>query len=616
MTKINSKLKAVTDRIEKRSKASRKAYLNRIHQMRDAGRPRPHLSCGNIAHAFAACGMEEKAKLAGDDVANIAIVSAYNDMLSAHQPYHRFLDQIKHEIIEAGAIAQMAGGVPAMCDGVTQGQPGMELSLFSRDVIAMATAVALSHNVFDGAMLFGICDKIVPGLLIGALAFGHLPFLFVPAGPMPTGISNSEKQKVRQAYAKGEVGRDALLESESRAYHSPGTCTFYGTANTNQMMLEMMGLQIPGSSFFNPTDPTRAKLNTMAAETITALATDPTRPSISDIVDAKAVVNGIAGLLATGGSTNHTIHIIAIAAAAGWHVTWQDFSDLAECVPLITRVYPNGTADVNGFHEAGATPFVLGQLLDAGLLHQDVKTILGDGLEAFALMPSAHGDSAGDLTWTRQKTTGDADILRPHTDPFQKDGGLKLLKGPLGEAVIKTSAVAPQHRIIEAEAIVFTSQEAMLDAYKAGELNRDFVAILPFQGPRACGMPELHKLTPTLGVLQDQGFHVALVTDGRMSGASGKVPAAIHVSPEASDKGPIAQIRTGDMIKLDAVAGTLDVTPPSGELSDRTPSLAPAVSDTIGRNLFAHMRATVGPAHRGGSVFQFDHTAQQDPPLG
>ncbi len=597
----DSRLLEITDRIRKRSIDSRKGYEEKIDAMRADGRARPRLSCGNLAHAIAACSDEEKAKLVADGMANIGIVSSYNDMLSAHQPYHAKLDQMKAEIVEAGAVSQMAGGVPAMCDGVTQGQSGMELSLFSRDVIAMSTAVAMTHNVFDGGMLFGICDKIVPGLLMGALSFGHLPFVFVPAGPMPTGISNSEKVKVRQQYVTGEVGRTELLQSESRAYHSPGTCTFYGTANSNQMMLEMMGLQLPGSSFVNPTDPLRRALDKEAAKTMVALAEADERVGLADMVTVESVMNGAIGLLATGGSTNHTLHIVAIAARAGIQFTWQDFADLSEIIPLLARVYPNGLADVNAFHAAGGTPFVIKELLSAGLLHGDIQTIIGKGLEPFGTMPKLEGDKA---VWQPSpEQPADPMIVRPAADPFQPTGGLALMQGPLGQAVMKISAVKPENRFVEAPAVVFEDQDEMLAAYKAGELERDFIAVIRFQGPRANGMPELHKLTPSLGVLQDKGFKVALVTDGRMSGASGKVPSAIHVSPEAAMGGMIARIRDGDMMRLDPENGKLEVLIDTQELNGRTPSVAPSVLQTYGRDLFQTMRDTVSTADVGGSVF-------------
>ncbi|WCL54070.1 phosphogluconate dehydratase [Gimibacter soli] len=595
------RLLKITDRIRERSTASRAAYMARIQAMRDAGPQRGRMSCGNIAHAIAACGEAEKHQIADGKVPNIGIVSSYNDMLSAHQPYHTMLPELKRAIIDAGGVAQMAGGVPAMCDGVTQGEPGMEMSLFSRDVIAMATAIAMSHNVFDGGLLLGICDKIVPGLLMGALSFGHLPFVFVPSGPMPTGISNSEKAKVRQEYALGKVGRAELLESESRAYHSPGTCTFYGTANTNQMMLEMMGLQLPGSSFVAPNTDLRAALNDAASARAVALAAADKPKGLADMVDERAIVNAICGLLATGGSTNHTLHIVAIAAAAGIKVTWGDFADLSKIVPLLARVYPNGLADVNAFHASGGTPWVTKELLSAGLLHNDGETILGKGLEAWGTFPELEGERA---SWKPLPATpGDDTVLRPATNPFQAEGGLEILEGPLGDCVIKVSAVKPEHRVIEAPAIVFEHQDDLLTAFKAGKLERDFVAVVRYQGPKAIGMPELHKLTPSLGVLQDKGFKVALVTDGRMSGASGKVPAAIHVSPEAAMGGPIARVQDGDMIRLDAVKGTLELLVDADEFAARTPSKGPEQPLTYGRDLFTGFRALVSPAGEGASVF-------------
>ena len=571
--------------------------------MRAAGRPRPNLACGNLAHAIAACPAAEKHKLAADGkVPGIGIVSAYNDMLSAHQPYHKMLDAIKNHVLAAGGVAQMAGGVPAMCDGVTQGQPGMEMSLFSRDVIALSTALALTHNVFDGAMLFGVCDKIVPGLLMGALSFGHLPMVFVPAGPMPTGISNSEKAKVRQQYAAGEMGRDDLLQSESHAYHSPGTCTFYGTANSNQTMLEFMGLQLPGSSFVQPNTELRAGLNRMAAELIVHNATAENVTGLADMVDARAIVNGIIGLLTTGGSTNHTLHIVAIAAAAGYRVTWQDFSDLSDIVPLLARVYPNGLADVNAFHEAGGTSYVMKELLGAGLMHDDARTILGGTMTDFGIEPVLKGD---EVTYQPAPDfAGDDSILRDVNNPFQSSGGLKVLHGNIGEAVIKISAVKVDQHVIEAPAVCFDHQDDLLKAYKAGELEKDFVAVIRYQGPKAIGMPELHKLTPTLGLLQDKGYRVALVTDGRMSGASGKVPAAIHVSPEAADGGLIARVRDGDRVRLDATTGTLEIL---ADLSARDPAPQPETPLTYGRDLFTPFRQLVGPAGEGGSIFGAIH---------
>ncbi len=596
------KLVEITNRIKERSKGSRAAYMARIDAMRNQGRARPRLSCGNLAHALAACSEAEKHKLMQDGMANIGIVSSYNDMLSAHQPYHAMLDRVKEYITDAGSVAQMAGGVPAMCDGVTQGQPGMELSLFSREVIAMATGIAMTHNVFDAGLLFGICDKIVPGLLIGSISFGHLPFMFVPAGPMPTGISNGEKAKVRQEYALGKVGRTELLQSESRAYHSPGTCTFYGTANSNQMMLEMMGLQLPGSSFVNPSDPLREALDRAAAARIAELAQPGQDVGLAEMVTAEAVVNGTIGLLATGGSTNHTLHIVAIAAAAGIQITWQDFADLSEIIPLLCRVYPNGTADVNAFHEAGGTPYVVRELLSAGLLNNNVHTILGEGMEAFTKTPVLK-DGKAEWGPTRD-VAGDDMILRTADNPFSQNGGLAVLYGELGEAVMKISAVKPQHRFVEAPAVVFEDQDDLLVAYKAGELEKDFVAVIRYQGPKANGMPELHKLTPSLGVLQDKGFKVALVTDGRMSGASGKVPAAIHITPEAANGGAIARVQNGDVVRVDAEAGKLEILVDKAEFDARTPSSGPVVPDTFGRDLFAGMRSLVGPAGQGASVFQ------------
>lgn len=597
----NSTLIEITDRIKKRSLESRKEYEERTNAMRGEGRARPRLSCGNIAHAIAACSEAEKAEMIAEGMANIGIVSSYNDMLSAHQPYHAKLDQMKRALSDAGAVSQMAGGVPAMCDGVTQGQSGMELSLFSRDVIALSTAIAMTHNVFDGGMLFGICDKIVPGLLMGALSFGHLPFIFVPAGPMPTGISNTEKVKVRQKYVTGEIGRKELLVNETKAYHSPGTCTFYGTANSNQMMLEMMGLQLPGSSFVNPDDPLRAALDYAAAEAIVNLSDADNKIGIADMVTAESIVNGIIGLLATGGSTNHTIHIIAIAARAGIQVNWQDFADLSEIIPLLARVYPNGLADVNAFHDAGGTPFVISELLSAGLLHGDIQTVVGKGMQPFAAMP---GLQDGELVWKASaKKPADTMIVRSVTDPFQPTGGLAVMKGQLGQAVMKTSAVKPENRTVEAPALVFEDQDDMLAAYKAGKLERDFVGVIRFQGPKANGMPELHKLTPSLGVLQDKGFKVALVTDGRMSGASGKVPSAIHVSPEAASGGMIAKVQDGDIIRVDPENSILEILVNPDELAAREPSAGPTQLQTNGRDLFATMRNTVAAADIGGSIF-------------
>ena len=601
---VRKSIQDVTDRIAARSAQTRRDYLGRIEAQRQKGVYRSSLSCGNLAHGFAACAPADKAKLAGNKALNLGIVTSYNDMLSAHQPYQFYPDIIKEAANSIGATAQVAGGVPAMCDGVTQGQPGMDLSLFSRDVIAMSTAIALSHNMFDAAVYLGICDKIVPGLMIGALTFGHLPAVFVPAGPMPTGISNDEKAKVRQLYAEGKVGRAELLESEAKSYHSPGTCTFYGTANSNQMLMEIMGLHLPGASFVNPNTPLREALTREAAKralSLTAEGNDYT--PIGHIVDEKAIVNGLVGLLATGGSTNHTMHLVAIAAAAGLKVTWEDMSDLSGGVPLLARVYPNGIADVNHFHAAGGMGFLIRELLDAGYLHDDVKTVWGGGLSNYAVEAKLIEDK---LTFEPSpKESGNAKILAPVSAAFSQNGGLKLLRGNLGASVIKVSAVKPENRVVEAKARVFHSQDGLQAAFKAGELNGDVIAVVRFQGPKSVGMPELHKLTPQLGILQDRGFKVALLTDGRMSGASGKVPAAIHVTPEAIDGGPISKIRDGDLIRLDANEGTLTFLGDEREFRSRTPATEDLRNEHfgMGRELFAGFRALVGTADRGASVF-------------
>ncbi|WP_029014590.1 phosphogluconate dehydratase [Niveispirillum irakense] len=603
---IQDAIRRVTDRIIERSAANRAAYLSQVNAMRQKGPRRGTLACGNLAHGFAACAADDKAKLKSGTEANLAIVSAYNDMLSAHQPLERYPELIKQTARKVGAVAQFAGGVPAMCDGVTQGQAGMELSLFSRDVIAMSTAIALSHNMFDAALYLGVCDKIVPGLFIGALSFGHLPAIFVPAGPMTSGLSNPEKAKVRQLYAEGKLGRDALLEAESQSYHGPGTCTFYGTANSNQMMMEIMGLHLPGASFINPNTPLRDALTVAATERaakITALGDDYT--PIADIVDEKAIVNAMIGLMATGGSTNHTIHLVAMAAAAGISIDWQDFNDLSAVVPLLARVYPNGVADVNHFHAAGGMQFVISELLDNGLLHGDVKTVAGEGgMDAYR--NDAFLDNYGAATWRPGvKVSADTKVLRPVAEAFDPTGGIRLLTGNLGRCVIKVSAVKPEHRIVEAPAMVFDSQDDMLAAFKAGKLTGDVVVVVRYQGPRANGMPELHKLTPSLGILQDKGFKVALVTDGRMSGASGKVPAAIHITPECLAGGPLARVRDGDIIRLDAEAGTLEVLVDAAEFAAR-PVTVPDLSGNewgTGRNLFGAFRATATGAEQGGSSF-------------
>ena len=598
-------IEAITDRIRERSKAGREAYLGRLAEAVGKTANRATLSCGNLAHGFAVCSPAEKAALAGDRVANLGIITSYNDMLSAHQPFETFPQLIKAAARDAGGIAQVAGGVPAMCDGVTQGMPGMELSLFSRDVIAMAAAIGLSHNMFDAAVYLGVCDKIVPGLLIAALTFGHLPAVFIPAGPMISGIPNDEKAKVRQLYAEGKVGRAELLEAESKSYHGPGTCTFYGTANSNQMLMEIMGLHMPGASFVNPGTPLRDALTreaTKRALAITALGNAYT--PVGRMIDERSVVNGVVGLHATGGSTNHTIHLIAMAAAAGIRLTWQDISDLSDCVPLLARVYPNGLADVNHFQAAGGMGFLIRELLDAGLLHEDVQTVYGEGLRPYAVEVKLGADGAVAREPAPAKS-GDEKVLAPYAKAFQPTGGLKVLTGNLGHAVVKTSAVKPERRVIEAPAKVFDSQQALNDAFKAGALTGDFVAVVRFQGPKANGMPELHRLTTVLGVLQDRGQRVALVTDGRMSGASGKVPAAIHVTPEALEDGPIARIRDGDMMRLDADAGTLEVLVDARDFAMRHPADADLAANEFGfgRELFAGFRRMAGRADHGAAAF-------------
>ncbi len=588
----------VTQRIVERSRATRADYLARMEAARQAGPGRGKLSCANWAHAFAASPDGDKQRMRDPSAPNVAIVSAYNDMLSAHQPYERFPDLIRQAAHEIGATAQYAGGVPAMCDGVTQGRPGMELSLFSRDVIAMATAVALSHDAFDAALMLGICDKIVPGLFIGAAAFGHLPTIFVPGGPMSSGISNGEKARVRGLYAEGKATRDELLDSEMKSYHGPGTCTFYGTANSNQMMMEMTGLHLPGAAFVSPNTPLRDALTAAAPKRAVEIrdgGNDYT--PFSAVVNEKSLVNAIAGLLATGGSTNHTLHILAMARAVGVQITWEDMNDLSHITPLIARVYPNGTEDVNAFHAAGGMSYVTRTLLDHGLVHEDVVTVAGAGLRRYQQEPFLDG---GKLVWRDgPEQSLNRDILRPADDPFEAEGGMRLLTGPLGRGVIKTSAVKPGHRVIEAPALVFDDQDELLAAHKRGELERDFIAVVRFQGPRANGMPELHSLTPVLGVLQDKGFKVALVTDGRMSGASGKVPAAIHMTPEAKAGGPLAFVRNGDIIRLDAVAGTLDIQVDPRALMARGPAACPPSGLGYGRELFGWMRHAAGPADTG-----------------
>ncbi|RUZ73118.1 phosphogluconate dehydratase [Mesorhizobium sp. M7A.F.Ca.US.006.01.1.1] len=598
-------IEAITERIRQRSKPGRERYLGRIAEASNRTANRAVLSCGNLAHGFAVCSPSEKLALGADKVPNLGIITSYNDMLSAHQPFETFPALIKDAAREAGGIAQVAGGVPAMCDGVTQGQPGMELSLFSRDVIAMAAAIGLSHNMFDAAVYLGVCDKIVPGLVIAALTFGHLPAVFIPAGPMTSGLPNDEKAKIRQLYAEGKAGRAELLEAESKSYHGPGTCTFYGTANSNQMLMEIMGLHTPGASFVNPGTPLREALTreaTKRALAITALGNAYT--PVGRMIDERSIVNGVVGLHATGGSTNHTIHLIAMAAAAGIAITWQDISDLSEAVPLLARVYPNGLADVNHFHAAGGLGFLIRELLDEGILHEDVQTVWGEGLRPYAVEAKLGADG-GVVREASPKASGDEKVLAPFNKAFQATGGLKVLSGNLGHAVIKTSAVKPERRIIEAPARVFDSQQGLNDAFKAGTLTGDFIAVIRFQGPKANGMPELHKLTTVLGILQDRGQRVALVTDGRMSGASGKVPAAIHVTPEAVEEGPIARIHEGDIIRLDADAGTLEVLVPAGDFALRRTADADLIGNEFGfgRELFAGFRQLVGRADHGASAF-------------
>ncbi|MDE2278373.1 MAG: phosphogluconate dehydratase [Xanthomonadaceae bacterium] len=594
----------VTARIAARSRASRAAYLARIDAAHRDGPHRAQLSCGNLAHGFAACGEHDKGALRSGHAPNLGIVTAYNDMLSAHQPYERYPELIRRVAREAGVTAQVAGGVPAMCDGVTQGQAGMELSLFSREVIAMSTAIALSHDMFDGALMLGICDKIVPGLLIGALAFGHLPTIFVPAGPMPSGISNDAKTAVRQRYAEGKATRDELLEAEAASYHSPGTCTFYGTANSNQMLMEIMGLHLPGASFVNPNTPLREALTEAAVRRLAAMsAPGEQHTPLGRMLDERTIVNGVIGLHATGGSTNHLLHLVAMAHAAGIVLTLEDFDALSGVVPLMARVYPNGSADVNHFHQSGGMPFLIGSLIDAGLLHGDAHTVWGRGLDAYRKMPALDAD--GKLAWSEVRESGNRDVLRPASEPFRADGGLRVLQGNLGRAVIKVSSVPGDRLVIEAPAVVFHHQDDVKKAFDRGELDRDFVAVVRFQGPKAIGMPELHKLTPTLGVLQARGHRVALVTDGRMSGASGKVPAAIHVTPEAIDAGPLGKLRDGDVIRLDVIAGTLEAKVDAAEWAAREQVHADLSAHHVGmgRELFATLRNAVGSADAGATIF-------------
>ena len=604
---MNTTLNKVTERVIERSRASRQLYLNRMKEAGDNIPDRKQLSCGNLAHGFAACSETEKNTIKMMNAANLGIVTAYNDMLSAHHPYERFPGIIKSAAREMGCTAQVAGGTPAMCDGVTQGQPGMELSLFSRDNIAMSASIGLSHNMFDAALYLGVCDKIVPGLVMGALRFGYLPTVFVPAGPMPSGLPNSEKARVRQEYAQGKVGRDALLQAESDSYHSAGTCTFYGTANTNQMLMEFMGLHLPGSSFVNPENSMRDALTREATQQAVRITKQNGQYTpLYDVLTEKAFINGLVGLLTTGGSTNLTIHLISMARAAGIILTWEDFSDLSKTVPSLAKVYPNGMADVNHFHAAGGLGYLMGELLDGGLLHDDVTTIMGSGLRKYTEEPFLEGN---DIVFRPGAGKSlNEDIVRPVSHPFSPEGGLHVIKGNLGKGVIKVSAVKQEHQHIEAPAVIFESQHDLQAAFEAGDLNRDCVVVVRFQGPKANGMPELHKLTPPLGVLQDKGFKVALVTDGRMSGASGKVPAAIHMSPEASDGGPLARVKAGDMIELNAHTGVLNINVDPAEFAQRAPVVGDLTANQfgVGRELFAHMRLAVNTAEEGATVFRFE----------
>jgi phosphogluconate dehydratase len=599
MTSLHPTIERVTARITERSKPGRQRYLDHIAQEADKGTQRGSLSCGNLAHGFAAAE-GDKAAIRQGSAMNIGIVTAFNDMLSAHQPYGRYPEQIKLFAREVGATAQVAGGVPAMCDGVTQGQQGMELSLFSRDVIAMATAVSLSHAMFEGALLLGICDKIVPGLLIGGLRFGHLPMILVPAGPMPSGLANKEKQRIRQLYAEGKVGREELLEAEAASYHGAGTCTFFGTANSNQMMMEVMGLHMPGSAFINPGTKLRQELTRAATHRLTEIGQGEDYRPLGACIDEKAIVNACVGLLATGGSTNHALHLPAIARAAGIKLDWQDMDELSAATPLVARIYPNGSGDVNHFHAAGGMGFVIRELIASGHLHGDIMTVGGDDLGAYGQEPVLEGEA---LTWRNAPVqSADDTMLRTPAAPFQADGGMRLVTGNLGRATFKTSAVDPERWITEAPCRIFHTQEDVLAAFKAGELNRDVIVVVRFQGPRANGMPELHKLTPALGVLQDKGFKVALVTDGRMSGASGKVPAAIHCTPEALGGGPLDRLLDGDVIRLCGHDGKLDVLIDAAEWAHRAQAEPPVHHDGLGRELFAMMRLGADGAEQGASA--------------
>lgn len=597
---LNPVIAQVTQRIIERSQGTRGTYLETIHEVKKPGPYRKTLGCANAAHAYAAVESNDKLVLTEARQPNLGIVTAYNDMLSAHKPYEHYPEMIRSAARTFGATAQVACGVPAMCDGITQGEDGMELSLFSRDVIAMAAAVGLSHNTFDAALMLGICDKIVPGLFIGALHFGHLPIIFVPAGPMTSGLANDEKAKIRQLYAQGAVDRETLLKAEQAAYHGQGTCTFYGTANSNQMLMEIMGLHLPGASFVNPNTALRRALTQEATRRAVEFAREQNK-GIGMLVDARVVVNGMVGLLATGGSTNHTLHLVAMARAAGIQIVWDDFADLSACVPLLARVYPNGSADVNHFHAAGGMGFLIAQLLKAGLLHGDVDTVFGKGLHAYSQEPTLDGET---LVWKPvPEDSGDESVLRPIDRPFARDGGLRVLAGNLGRAVVKISAVKPEHRVVRAQAVVVEDQKELLALFEQGKLERDFIGVVRGQGPKANGMPELHKLTPVLGLLQDRGFRVALVTDGRMSGASGKVPAAIHLCPEAAAGGPIAKVETGDWVSLNCETGELALEVPEETFAARKPRLPDLERSRrgCGRELFSLFRANVSGAEAGAS---------------
>jgi phosphogluconate dehydratase len=603
-TKLHRVVDDVTQRIVERSAVGRQAYLERVRSMATSGAVRAGMACSNLAHGFAACDGPDRLAIRGLVKPGVAIISSYNDLLSAHQPLKDYPDWLKESVREAGGVAQFAGGVPAMCDGITQGRAGMELSLFSREVIAMATGIALSHEMFDAALLLGVCDKIVPGLLIGALAFGHLPAILVPAGPMTSGLPNKEKARIRQLFAEGRATREELLAAESASYHGPGTCTFYGTANSNQLVVEVMGLHLPGASFVHPHTPLRRALTEEAGRQVVRLTHRHGQYTpIADVIDERSIVNGVVALLATGGSTNHTLHLPAIAAAAGIQLTWDDFADLSAVVPLMARVYPNGSADINHFHAAGGVQFLVSTLLDAGLLHRDVRTVAGGGLDLYRQEPVLED---GKIVWRDGPTTSlDTDVLRGPEDPFEPDGGLRILSGNLGRAVIKVCAVQHSDWLVEAPARVFGNQDDLTAAFRNGELNRDVVVVVRNQGPRANGMPELHGLTPALGSLMDHGHKVALITDGRMSGASGKVPAAIQVTPESVAGGPLARLRDGDVIRLDANHGTLDVLVSPEELAGRSTvdSYTPEPWEGTGRELFAALRSAVGPADGGATVF-------------